>query len=448
MKTSLNYQVLLSKVAKNQYKLHNQKQEWKAFIFFVFLIKAVTWAVSIFAGWHFFNQIILRATGNIIFSAVVSALILLAIEGATNLALAKLFKFLYRGTNHLSTTVAMLFVVLLLFGVSFYSSTTGLSMRQARKADNTKEIIEKYSIKADELKKEYKASAHDLDAQIAIIKQNPQGWSHGKRTTLLTWQLDKIDSLLYIKSDNKQQLKNELTKLKQEKNFQLSRNNALMTAEADKYYNIVMAIMIMQFITSGMLMYFFKIIHAEDNPEGQVNEEIKELNEIITANTFYAMKSRMSDLSGAFSAAIINQMPDPEILPLSDYEEPDTDRVKISGFQNSAEKKPDKKPDVSGQKNVQSTGRPGGTEKTGLQKRYIDYLHKHRVIVRSIKALRIPEKTTITNNEVQRIQQLAAGAAHKSRTLVREVYRVAVTVGLNKIDDNGNININTLNYAK
>jgi hypothetical protein len=438
MKTNLNYQVLLSKVAKNQYKLHNQKQEWKAFVFFIFLIKVLTWAVSVFAGWHFAYIIVYKASNNHIFSVIIATLSLVLLEGATNLALSKLFKFSYRGTNHISTSVAMVFVVLMLFGTSFYISTTGLSMRQAKKADNSPEIIEKYKLKADELKKEYQSGIADLDAQIISIRNNPQGWSHGQRNILLTWQLNKIDSLLFAKSALKQTYKNDLKDINNQKQFQLSQNSALMTTEADKYYNIVTVIMIIQFITSGMLMYFFKIIHAEDNPDDQVNEEISELNEIITTNTFNAMKSRMNDLSNAFALAMINQMPEQKNLPFKDIDI-EEERVQISGF------KTEKKPDTTGQKTGHETAEPSrrfaGRNKNTMQAKYVEYLNKHKLIVRSIKLLKIPEKNSLANAEIQKIQQLAAGAAHKSRTLVREVYRVAVTVGLNRIDNNGNINL-------
>ncbi|MCF6240773.1 MAG: hypothetical protein L3J74_05445 [Bacteroidales bacterium] len=333
MKSNFNYQILLSKVARNQYQLHNNKQEWRAFILFVFMLKAITWAVSIFAGWHFFNQMILRATANTVFAAAISVLILLAIEGSTNLALSKFFKFSYRGTNHISTAVAMAFMVLMLFGISFYSSTQGLSMRQARKVDNTPEIIKKYSIKEKQIKKDYDGTFTDIDRQIISIRNNPQGWSHGQRTTLLTWQLEAIDSLLFVKSQAKQTLKNELKNLEAQKQYELNQNTRLMTAEADKYYNIVMVIMLVQFITSGILMWFWKIIHTEDDKDSIINEEIREMNEIMTSNAFYALKNRMSEVSNAFTVAMLEKMPEQHTLPLAETE-PEQERVKVSGFQS------------------------------------------------------------------------------------------------------------------
>ncbi|MCF6240774.1 MAG: hypothetical protein L3J74_05450 [Bacteroidales bacterium] len=49
------------------------------------------------------------------------------------------------------------------------------------------------------------------------------------------------------------------------------------------------------------------------------------------------------------------------------------------------------------------------------------------------------EKNTLSNQEVMKIQQLAQKAPYRGKTTVRHVFRVAVTVGLDKIDDNGNI---------
>jgi len=472
MKTQFNYQILLSKVAKNQYQLHNQKQEWKMFIAFVFLMKVITWVVSMFAGFYFFRSLIFATWGNMSLAVIATVFILVAIEGSTNVALAKFFKFAFRGTNHFATALTMGFLVLLLFGISFYSSTNGLAMKQARKVDNTSAILQQFADKKRAINRQYSEQIADIDAQISTIKQNPQGWTRGRRTTLLTWQLNKIDSLLFVKSGLQQAQKNEISALNEQKNYRLSENKRTMTAEADKYYSVIMVIMVVQFIVSGILMFFWKKIHLEDDADSVISEEINEMNDIITSNAFYALKNRISDVSNAFTVAMLENAPVQKTIPAPEYEEPEeNERVKIAGFgQNAHEKnaRADAQKNVrkNAQKTVQKTvqkpyaksAKPSiriehskdfadknadtftDTKKNEkLRTKYIRYLDKHKAIVRAIRISEIPEKDSISNDEVRQIQRLAARAKHKSSTLIRDVYRVAVTVGLNLIDENGNV---------
>ncbi len=489
MKSVFNYQILLSRVAKKQYKLHNAKQEWKMFIAFVFLMKIITWAISMYAGFYFFKSLIFATWGNLTFAVIITVFLLVAIEGSTNVALAKFFKFAFRGTNHFTTAITMFFLVMLLFGISFYSSTNGLAMKQARKVDNTADILQQYKEKKRAINKEYSAQIADIDAQISTIKSNPQGWTRGKRTTLLTWQLNKIDSLLFVKSSIKLARKNELNELKQAQDYELNQNRQTMTTEADKYYKIIASVMLIQFIVSGILMYFWKRIHTEDDKNSLIAEEINEMNEIMTSNAFYALRNRMNAVSNAFSVAMLDDMSIQNAIPVQEIEPENNEkeRVKVAGFQSEKNAQKNAFPDAqknaqkstfpdaqkSTRKNVQPSMRIEHSEdfacaqknaqkntfsdaqksvqkivfsdaqKNDLQTKYVRYLDKHKIIVRSIKKIGIGEKESISNDEVRRIKQLAQRAKHKSETLIRDVYRVAVTVGLNKIDDNGNINLNT-----
>lgn len=440
MKSKFNYQVLLSKVARNQYKLHNLKQEWKVFILFVFLAKMLTWSISIFAGTNYFTQLLFPVLQHKAFTIGVAVLVLLVIEVLTTIALSKFFKFLLRGSNHVSTVTALAFVVLALFGISFVSSTNGLAMRQANKVDDTENIVKRMKLKQKQLKNEYNGRFADIDKQIRLIENNPQGWSGGKRTILLKAQSNKIDSLLVVKSNLLQQQKTDMQSIGLQKRQALKGNKQETTAEADKYYKIVMVVMIVQFISSGMLMFFWKRILNEDDEMLLQMEEIDERADIVFTNFVELINNRINAKFNKITErmAVIDES---QINIAIDQTKEQTDSYKTAqkiGFKNKNDQS--QKPVAKNTGPSKRLDGSAGLRPVDLHKKNIEFLTRHKAIVKGIKLVKLAEKESIANSEIKQVQAVVKRAKHKGRTLIREVYKVAVTVGLNKIDDNGNIN--------
>ncbi len=445
MKSKLNYQIFLSRIARKQYKLHDIKKEWKIFILFVFLAKILTWSISIFAGTNYFKLLLLPVVQEKTLAITVAILILIIIEVLTTIALSKFFKFLYRGINHLSTIIALTIIVVGLFGVSFVSSTNGLSMRQAKKVDNTDLIVERFELKNVIIKDDYHNRFVGIDEQIETIKSNPQGWARGVRSTLISQQLAKIDSLQKRKAEIRQEQKNEIVEIDKQKQSEIRINTVQTTSEADKYYKIITVVMIIQFISSGILMFFWKRIFYEDDKDSVISEYAKEINDTMSANTFYMVQNYMSEAANSFALELDNAskknklaLPVNEDIKLPDKEK---ERVEIAGFSNANKNK-----FKTGFKNTKKTTEPSiridsneDFKGENLTKKNVDFLRKHKLIVKSIKLINLPEKQSISNNEIKQIKENAKKAKFKSKTLIREVFKVAVTVGFNNIDENGDI---------
>lgn len=448
MKPKFNYQILLSRMARNQFKLHNLKKEWKVFILFVFLAKILTWSISIFAGINYFKILLSPILQSSLFTTISAIIILIIIEVLTTIALAKFFKFLLRGMAYTSTIIALALVVFALFGLSFISSTNGLAMRQGQKADNTEIIIKGANIKKQAIKNTYHVQFLEINEHVATIKNNPQGWTRGVRSILLAGQLASIDSLQKRKAELLQDQKTELALINKQEQSDMKKNKKKTTDEAAKYYKIIMWVMIIQFMASGTLMFFWKRILNEDDEKLIISEEIKELKETMVSNAFVAAKNEFTGVLNSITEQLVlsgekYKANIPVINNAKDQQGEKTykDPVQITGFGKRS-----KIENKTGQKNIINPDslsiridELSDLKPEILHKKNIDFLDKHKIIVRSIKLSNIAEKESISNTEIKQVQQVARRAKFKSKTLIREVYKVAVTIGFSKIDENGNV---------
>ncbi len=344
MKSNLDYQVLLSRLARNAYKLHNLKKEWKVFILFVFLAKVLTWSTSIFAGYYYFSQLLFPVLQNSMFTSLTAISTLIIIEVLTTITLAKFFKFLLRGTNHISTTIALSLVVVTLFGLSFISSTNGLAMRQGTKTDKTGIIVENTNFEKKQIKNEFRDRFLNLEEQISTIKNNPQGWSRGVRSILISRQLSNIDSLQKHKAELFQEQKAELALIDQKEQSEILLNKQETTAEANKYYKIIAWVMIVQFVASGVLMFFWKRILNEDDQELIISEKIKILKDTMVSNAYHAAINEFSGVSKLIASQLMisNETYQP-VTPTSRadnlIENDNRNRVQIAGFRKNGQTK-------------------------------------------------------------------------------------------------------------
>ncbi len=279
----------MSKHAYNQYALHSFVQEWRTAIFVILLLKLTTIAVSLYAGYHYLTYIIYPLVNNTLAANTISIITLLLIETLTAISLTKFFKFLLR--KHLLTTISVFLFSMLIYSVSFYISTQGLSMRQSSQADKSATITDNYKTKITNTENLYTQQISDLKTEIKTIKQNPAGWTNGKRTVLTNTQLKQIENYNNKILHHYNTLNNKLEELKTEYNKKLKENNTNTTNTARKYYYIVVIIMSIQFICNGLLMFFYSRITHENNNTQILKEDLKTLKNKLYTNMYELLKS-------------------------------------------------------------------------------------------------------------------------------------------------------------
>ena len=358
-------------------------------------------AISVITGISFLFSYLFDSLGYFFLSIGLALSFLLFVEYTKNILLNNGLDTFF--SNSGKTGIVFLFAMLFSLA-SFVMSYNGAEM-----------LVKGLDKKQDKIKTNILSTVSDKENeyQRLIDKENAKISKINKKATkqwngmLTPRQSDRV--IQYEKNIEhfRKNLNNEKTLLRTDKDKQLS------TAENKTIYN----------------SYFFKIIAG-------INEFLTILS--ILFIQFYTFKTVREDID----LNEFRETPDKyvdfenkkrfEVAPLELNEAAAKTPNKI-GFQGSfkTDEKTDEPP-----KRFESAGNFSSLKTTN---RNIDFLRKHRIIVRAIKTIIIAEKQALANSEIKQIQNHSTAAKQKSRTLIREVYRVVCTVGLSKIDLNGRV---------
>lgn len=274
---------LLTKIAKRTFDNQPFLREWDFFIAITLIAKVLTMLFSIFAGYFYFIDLFSAALNNVALAKTFAILCLVIIELSTAIAITKFFKFAIK--KNVSLAVFSFLIMLTTFSISFISSTNGLALRQSEKVDNTLQIDKSYIQIVKDTKQDYTVKISDLNKLIETERQNPQGWKGKERSTLVTSQLERIESYRKEINNLNGELSAQLGKLENAKAQEIKNNKDLTNAESDKYYNLVAGIMILVFSVNGLLVYFYSKI-AKGNPLTELETEAKERADKIIRKAF------------------------------------------------------------------------------------------------------------------------------------------------------------------
>jgi len=357
MKHNINknfgFDSLIGKHAKNQFKLWHFSKEWRAGIIILSLFKTATWVISVYAGYYFLYNVSLPVIGSENTAIITSLVLLVGIELLTWFFLAKFFKFLLKGI--ITTAVFSGVIAGGIYFLSFHMSTNGLAMRQSDKIDKTTIITKNKAIDLKTIDAKYNNRIKHYYTEINRIQANPQGWIGGKREVLTAIQLADI-KMYNLKIDSlDRQSKHDKSRVVQKQNALLKQNNVKTTAEANRYYNYVIAIMVAQFIFNGLLMFSWSRIYNENDRLAVVSEDIAMAENTIVENMFKHVATRLFNDAARIQAAIEHQaekpiesfknnQPQPDEIPIPEIP------IQVAGFKNNAADKtesPDKETDSS-----------------------------------------------------------------------------------------------------
>jgi len=447
-------QAALSKSANEIMTMHPVRKEWRIAIVALLIIKLLTMAFSLFGGWNFFNVMFYGLFNDLEFSGlnvntvinVFAVITLIAIELLTAVFLQKMFKFFYR--HRFITALASGVVVALFYTISFISSTNGLAERQARKADESKMIKADFSEDVQAAEKEYKAETERINKQIARIEKNPQGWSEGKRSHLTAKQLANIASLQTELKQAKSGHKEAIKVIEQRENSALAENTVNTEKTAKDFYKVMAIIMAIQFIATGILVFFWHLIRNQESKDTVVSEDLREISNTVAEHAENLIFNTLVNTSNRIHYAVsdrIQQNKYIDALPVNEKKQqgndseapqepkPDAEkeRVTITGFGiENADKKHTQKTHTKN--NVYNAYAGQSSEK------YMPYLRKHIHVVKAI-INHVPEnKTPLTNKDVRIIKTTAHNAKYNSDSLIRKVYEAVCSAGYDTVKENIN----------
>ena len=448
---NIRYNNFISKIATNEYKLHKFKREWRVAILTVLVFKLATNVVSIYAGYNYFNFILLPLINKALLTSIIAIIFLMFIEILTVIFLKKSFKFLLR--TKYKAMIMPFVAAFIMFGISFYTSTNGLAMQRSDKADQTQTITNKYDTQKEQIKTDYSNRIQQVEGFITTLKQNPAGWQNGKRCILTSEQTKKIDSLYNVISLHRDKQKALTTAINKDMKKEISINKTLMTNEATKYYRIVIVIMIVQILCNLGLMFFYSRIYEDDNKEAHINETVQDISEAIEHNVFSLLANKLQNTMNFFTDAleIQNHKNEPKNfksvneIPSEIDNKKNKSEVVIGGFQNH-NKTGFKSGYKTGYKTTQKTSEPstyasGFKKNETINKKQLNYLNKHKIIVRTIKQNFQSEKEFLSNSEIDIIKNYSKYAPYKSRQLIRNVFNVMQGVGFENINPDGSLKL-------
>lgn len=300
--TKLNNVIQL--LAKRAFKKHKFIKEWGVFILITLILKVAAMAFSVFAGFFYFNNLFLSILNNALLANVFAVVILIIIEVLTAISLTKFFKFGIR--FEIKKALPILLIAALFFSISFISSTNGLALRQSKKVDNTELITKQHNLHVLNINSVKSLQKAEIKEQISVIKSNPQGWTNGRRSTLLTAQLNQIDNyfleLKALEKNRKHEL--NITNLKFKKD--IAANNKGRANEAEKYYKIVVSIMTIIFLINGLLVFFYSNVFYDTEKDLLAVEVVDNFSSDITDKATTLIESQINDTFAMYFSAIQN----------------------------------------------------------------------------------------------------------------------------------------------
>jgi len=437
MKTKANLQnistnSILTNWANNVMTMHAVKKEWKIAIITSFILKLATMVYSILAAYSYLYNLIFEQLQNKTQATYTTILFLLLLEIMVSVFMEKMFKFSFR--ERPQTALASFVVVVFFFTISFHLSTNGLAEKQAKKTDQTFKIEKTNQLQKQDIINDYQKQIQRKEKLILTIENNPQGWSNGKRTNLIPSQQNKIDSLQSIIQQLTEKQEQKINQLNQQTAQKLESNNQTTQVNASKYYKIMSGVMLLQFFVNGLLVFFLHLIRNEEQPDEIVKEEINNIQNAIQLSSQNIMQNAI--------VTALNKFTDIANAVFTDYKFPDQKPIEIEN------KKPDKKlysdtekkigfqfnfdTKKETQKNEQSSKRFDTSEHFNTSN--LEYLKKHKNLVKTIIKLQINTTQNITNQDIKLIQQNSPRNIQKSPTTIQKVFTVMQTIGIDKIN--------------
>ena len=303
----------IQKIARQTIKKHPVKREWKIAILMALLLRLLTMAVSVYAGIYYLHNIAIPIFKNYWVALIISVTALIFIEGIIMVFMNKGFKFLFK--KEALTTAASFLAVALFWAISFHISTNGLAQRQSDQVDKSTNIVEKYQTRIDNLKNRRDKRIRNIENSIEEIRNNPGGWVGGSREVLTSGQQERIQNYYERIAKIRQNTKNRISTIKQNKQKELQENRQKQTNTADLYYKIVAVLLIIQLIVTGIFIFLLTRVWEEENQEDYVQEKIEPVKESIQESMMSTVFEYIAMLQKKINTSLASTVEEDDPLP-------------------------------------------------------------------------------------------------------------------------------------
>ena len=266
-----DFDLWATKEAVENFKSWHISKEYRVLILILIVGKRVTQIFSIYAAYYFLFTYINNSLNNLVVSVVFTLFFLALIEVLTAVFISKFSKFMLKG--QFKTMVVFAFLMVVMFSVSFYTSTEGLEMRAVADVLVTDSITLKYKQEQETVIAQYNERIAHYKQQIETVESNPQGWKDGKRCILVKEQLEKIDEYTTKIEQLNNELEQQKEKLNQTKLTEIETNKTESQQTGNENYWFAVAVMFFSFVVNVGLMIIDSLIYKEKRPADFDNEQ-------------------------------------------------------------------------------------------------------------------------------------------------------------------------------
>ncbi len=440
----MNLQNVIEKNAVRNMKHKKTAKEMQFMLIFFMIVKFLTSVISIVAGYKFLYSELYKFTEYQVLSIVITVILLGAVEFLVQLSLSKLYKFIFKQQYFFMLLMIATFIIF--FSISALISIKGIERIGTKQVDVSNEIVLKYKALTDQTKQLQLSEINDVKEQINLITK--QTWK-GK---LSQKNINKINELNTYIIQLKTQHNGKLKEIEKQRQSELIDNQTITDVTASRYIGFVVLVLFLQLISNLGLSYFSLLIFKEKDE--YLEDFVATEQSSIYENTLNLYKMMFTTSSNSIYRGFAKQI---EYSPneneqnkkVAQKNNPETSqaddkKVVVGGFLNGkiASQKANKK---SQPKNTQLLNKPNSYgEKIATSLTDLEYLKKHKTLVKNIKDYITDNSSPISNYDVKKVKEVSKNAKWKSRELIRGVYKIMQSVGFDKIDENGNI-INSKN---
>ena len=328
---------LFTKVANKQNTTHRFSTEWRVFIIIGLIAGLITSIISVYSGQFYLIGFMssFYTTGNIL--KAVTIVILILIELLTYYSMSKAFKFALKW-DALKFLPTAIFTVMV-YTLSFYQSTSGLSIQESSKVDLSETINDNLEVEIENLNTDFTEQSTYYKSAIATVKANPSGWSGGKRTILTAEQLKDIKAynniILELKKEKRKQIK-EL-----EKNAKLDKRNNMteITSTREKFFGFISVLMAIQVLSSAFLSFAWSQIQCENAPKDFAKSKVLDITMQVDSSINSLWQDRLNSLQQGLSIALNSHSAAGIPLEISTPTNNKTTPVQEAKFVNKANEK-------------------------------------------------------------------------------------------------------------
>jgi hypothetical protein len=300
---------MITKIAKKNVEIQDYFKEFSKEYFLLFAVKLLI-SIFSFTSALTFTITILNSIINVYILAVfISFAVLLLIELFSYYLISKSFKFLLK--KHFFNAIVFLVLSIVPTFFSVILSANSLNNYVLNKYTDIETIEKNENLELQNIENQYNADISLIEKNVMQIETNPAGWAGGRRSVLLSSQLNEISNLnaqiLRLRASKRNDIQTVKQKFELLKTSEIAKNKDFAL---NFYYLCTFLILIqylLSFIYSFMSMNIYKSFDIKDFILTDIKEYKTRLMQSINTEIVSTAKEVITEISQDFNRELATE---------------------------------------------------------------------------------------------------------------------------------------------